>query len=60
MLINPEGTVSPTANGFMVDNGGGSLHFAVPIPEPKAYVLMLAGPGASGFTASLRRGFSLS
>jgi len=60
MLINPEGTVSPTANGFMVDNGGGSLHFAVPIPEPKAYVLTLAGPGTSGFTASLRRGFSLS
>ena len=35
-FINAEGTVTPTANGFMIDNGGGSVHFAAPIPEPAA------------------------
>ena len=54
-FIHAEGTVTPTANGFMVDNGGGSLHFAVPIPEPHTYVLMLAGLGALGFVARRRK-----
>ena len=31
-FINAEGTVTPTANGFMIDSGGGSVHFAPPIP----------------------------
>ena len=53
-FINAEGTVTPTANGFMVDNGGGSVHFATPIPEPGIYALILAGLGAMGFVA-LRR-----
>ena len=54
-FIHAEGTVTPTANGFMIDNGGGSLHFAVPIPEPHTYVLMLAGLGALGLVARRRK-----
>ena len=53
-FINPQGTVTPTANGFMIDNGGGSVHFA-PIPEPETYALMLAGVGILGFMAWRRR-----
>ena len=52
-FINAEGTVTPTANGFMVDNGGGSVHFATAIPEPGAYALILAGLGV-GFVACRR------
>ena len=54
-FINAEGTVTPTANGFMVDNGGGSVNFATPIPEPETYALMLAGLGAMGFVGRRRK-----
>jgi len=54
-FINAEGTVTPTASGFMIDNGGGSLHFATPIPEPETYALMLAGLAVVGFVAGRRR-----
>ena len=54
-FINAEGTVTPTANGFMIDNGGGSLHFAGVIPEPETYALMLAGLAVVGFVARRRR-----
>ncbi len=53
-FINAEGTVTPTANGFMIASGGGSVHFA-PIPEPETYALMLAGVGILGFMAWRRR-----
>ena len=54
-FINAEGTVTPTANGFMIDNGGGSVHFAPPIPEPETYALMMAGLGVMGFVARRRK-----
>ena len=54
-FINAEGTVTPTANGFMIDNGGGSLHFATQILEPGTYALMMAGLGALGFMAWRRK-----
>ena len=54
-FINAEGTVTPTANGFMIDNGGGSLHFAPQIPEPETYALMMAGLGIVGFIGKRRR-----
>ena len=54
-FINAEGTVTPTANGFMIDNGGGSLHFAPQIPEPETYALMMAGLGALGFMVWRRK-----
>ena len=54
-FINAEGTVTPTANGFMIDNGGGSQHFAAPIPEPETYALMMAGLGVMGFVARRRK-----
>ena len=54
-FINAEGTVTPTASGFMIDNGGGSLHFAIPIPEPETYALMLAGLAVVGFIVRRRR-----
>jgi len=53
-FINAEGTVTPTANGFMIASGGGSVHFA-PIPEPETYALMLAGVGILGFMAWRRK-----
>ena len=54
-FINAEGTVTNTANGFMIDNGGGSLHFAPQIPEPETYALMIAGLGVLGFMAWRRK-----
>ena len=53
-FINAEGTVTPTANGFMIASGGGSVHFA-PIPEPETYALMVAGLGVLGFMAWRRK-----
>jgi len=54
LFINAEGTVTSTASGFMIDNGG-SLHFALPIPAPETYAPMMAGLGARGFVARRRK-----
>lgn len=44
-FTNSVSTVEPFANGFRVNNGGGNINFAAPIPEPETYALMLAGLG---------------
>ena len=49
------GTVTNTANGFLIDNGGGSANFGSPIPEPETYALLLAGLGAMAFVARRRK-----
>jgi hypothetical protein len=54
-FTNALSTVTPVANGFIVNNGGGNLNFAAPIPEPETYALMLAGLGVMGFVARRRR-----
>lgn len=50
-----EGTVTQTANGFMIDAGGGSDNFASLVPEPETYALMLAGLCVMAFVARRRR-----
>jgi len=40
----------------MIDNGGGLVHCAPPIPEPeKTYALMRVGLDAMGFVARRRK-----
>ena len=41
--------------GFTISQGGGSINFLSPIPEPETYALMLAGLAAVGFVARRRR-----
>lgn len=50
------GTVTATPNGYMIDNGAGSVNFASPIPEPETYALMMAGLGVMGIVARWRKG----
>jgi hypothetical protein len=47
--------ITATASGFTVTQGGGSINFASPIPEPNTYALMLGGLGVFGFLALRRR-----
>jgi hypothetical protein len=54
-FTNALSTVTPVANGFIINNGGGNLNFAAPIPEPETYALMLAGLGVMGFVARRRK-----
>jgi len=54
-FTNTVSTVQPFAGGFSIVNGGGSVNFAQPIPEPETYALMLAGLGVMGWLARRRK-----
>lgn len=58
-FINSPSEISPVtggfANGFRITQGGGSVNFASPVPEPETYALFLAGLAAIGWTARRRR-----
>ncbi len=53
-FTNTTSEVEPFANGFRIRQGGGSLNFAAPIPEPETYALMLAGLTAMAFVVRRR------
>ncbi len=53
-FTNTTSEVEPFANGFRIRQGGGSLNFAAPIPEPETYALMLAGLAAMSFVVRRR------
>lgn len=52
---NSSSQVKVFSGGFNITQGGGSVNFAAPIPEPETYALMLAGLGAVAFVARRRR-----
>jgi hypothetical protein len=47
--------ISGFAGGFKITQGGGSVNFTSPVPEPETYALFLAGLAAIGWTARRRR-----
>jgi hypothetical protein len=58
-FTNAVTTVQPfgepgVGSGFLIDNGGGNVNFAAPIPEPATYALMLAGLGIVTWVARRR------
>ena len=58
-FINSPTEVSPVAagfaSGFRIAQGGGSVNFAAPIPEPETYAMLMAGLGALGWVARRRK-----
>ncbi len=58
-FINSPTEVSPVsagfASGFRIAQGGGSVNFAAPVPEPETYSLLLAGLGAIAWVARRRK-----
>jgi len=59
-FINSPSQVLPLSGGFgggfRITQGGGSVNFTSPIPEPETYALFLAGLAAVGWTVRRRRG----
>jgi hypothetical protein len=58
-FTNSVSTVEPfgeggAGSGFNINNGGGNVNFAAPIPEPQTYALMMAGLGVIGWVARRR------
>lgn len=53
-FTNTPSQVTVFGNGFMVQQGGGSVNFAVPVPEPMTSALLLGGLGVVGFVARRR------
>lgn len=54
-FTNTPSQVQLFAGGFMVQQGGGTINFAAPVPEPMTSALLLGGLGMIGFVASRRR-----
>src|SRR5689334_11012362 len=54
-FTNTLSEVSFNGSGFTITQGGGSVNFASPVPEPDTYALMLGGLGVLGFLARRRR-----
>jgi hypothetical protein len=54
-FTNTLSEVTFNGSGFTITQGGGSVNFASPVPEPDTYALMLGGLGVLGFLARRRR-----
>lgn len=54
-FTNTLSEVAFNGSGFTITQGGGSVNFASPVPEPETYALMLGGLGVLGFLARRRR-----
>jgi len=54
-FTNTLSEVAFNGTGFTITQGGGSVNFASPVPEPDTYALMLGGLGVLGFLARRRR-----
>lgn len=54
-FINQASQITPTAGGFLVKAGGGTINLVAAVPEPETYALLLAGLAAVGFVARRRQ-----
>ncbi|WAC71355.1 flocculation-associated PEP-CTERM protein PepA [Roseateles sp. SL47] len=51
---NTTSQVTVTDTGFVISQGGGSINFASPVPEPASYAMLISGLAAVGFVARRR------